>query len=117
MSRYFTNDASDKTDISPLELVQKLEKNKDFILLDVREHSELQICSLKGAKHIPMGHIASKMGELPKHKDLIVFCHMGVRSRHVINYLRKNGYTRAFNLRGGIDRWSMEVDPSLRRYR
>jgi rhodanese-related sulfurtransferase len=110
------NNALDITNISPSEVVQKLEKKQVFTLLDVREYSELQICSLKEAIHIPMAQIPAKMSLLSKHEDLIVFCHMGVRSRQVINYLRQNGFTRLFNLRGGVDRWSVEVDPNVRRY-
>lgn len=110
------NNASDITNITPLEVVQKLKEEQDFILLDVREHAELEICFLADAIHIPMGQIPNKMAVLSKNKDMIVFCHMGVRSRQVLNYLQQNGFTRVFNLTGGIDRWSVEVDPSLRRY-
>lgn len=117
MSIFFKNNPSDKLDFTPLELVQEMVKRKDVLMLDVREHTEIQICHVENAMHVPMGEIPNKLDDLPKNKDLIVFCHMGVRSRQVMNYLRRNGFSRAFNLKGGIDRWSVEVDPQIQRYR
>lgn len=116
MRVFFKTDSSDKIDFTPLEFVQEMEKRTDLMMLDVREYEEIQICHLKDAMHVPMGQIPSKLDELPKNKDLIVFCHMGVRSRSVTNYLRRNGFSRAFNLKGGIDRWSVEVDSKVQRY-
>ncbi|WP_216616589.1 rhodanese-like domain-containing protein [Marinifilum caeruleilacunae] len=111
------NDASGKSDLTPLEIIQEMEKRKDMMMLDVREPVEVQICHIENAKHIPMGEIPSKIEELPRDKDLVVFCHMGVRSKQVMNYLRRNGFSRVYNLKGGIDRWSVEVDPKVQRYR
>ncbi|MDQ1772631.1 hypothetical protein GQR60_19665 [Labilibaculum sp. A4] len=117
MRVFFNNDSSDKLEYTPLELAQEMEKRQDLLMLDVREHTEIQICHLKDAMHVPMGQIPNKLEDLPKNKDLVVFCHMGVRSKQVMNYLRKNGFSRVFNLKGGIDRWSVEVDPKVQRYR
>jgi rhodanese-related sulfurtransferase len=114
---YFKDNSSEKKDFTPLELIQEMEKKKDFILLDVREPVELKICHLENAMHVPMGQIPAKIEDLPKDKDLVVFCHMGIRSKQVMRFLRKNGFSRVFNLRGGIDRWSVEVDPKVQRYR
>lgn len=86
-------------------------------MLDVREPVEIQICHIENAMHVPMGQIPTKLEELPKNKDLVVFCHMGIRSRQVMNYLKKNGFSRVYNLKGGIDRWSIEVDSKMQRYR
>ena len=113
----FKKKSSDRKEFTPLELLRELEKRKDVIMLDVREPVEIQICHLDNAKHIPMGQIPSKLDELPKDKDVVVFCHMGVRSKQVINYLRRNGFSRVYNLKGGIDQWSVEVDPKVQRYR
>jgi len=117
VSLSFKKDPSDKVDFTPLELVQEMEKRKDLLMLDVREPTEIQICHLENAMHVPMGQIPSKIDDLPRNKDLVVFCHMGVRSKQVMHYLRKNGFTRVFNLKGGIDRWSIEVDAKVQRYR
>jgi len=88
-----------------------------MLMLDVREPVEIQICHIENAMHVPMGQIPTKLEELPKNKDLVVFCHMGIRSRQVMNYLKKNGFSRVYNLKGGIDRWSIEVDSKMQRYR
>lgn len=106
-----------RTEFTPLELIQEMEKRKDLLMLDVREPMEIQICHLDNALHVPMGQIPSKLEDLPKNKDLVVFCHMGMRSKQVMKYLRSNGFSRVFNLKGGIDRWSVEVDPKVKRYR
>ena len=117
MSFNFKKDSSEKLDYTPLELVQEMEKREDLLMLDVREPVEIQICHLEDAMHVPMGQIPGKLDKLPKDKDLVVFCHMGVRSKRVMKYLRRNGFTRVYNLKGGIDRWAVEIDPNIQRYR
>ncbi len=117
MSMKFKNDHAKKNEFTPLEILQEMEKRRDMMMIDVREPVEVKICHIENARHIPMGEIPAKIDELPKDKDLVVFCHMGVRSKQVMNYLRKNGFTRVYNLKGGIDRWSVEVDPKVQRYR
>ncbi len=86
------------------------------VLLDVREPAELEIAALPTATHIPMGEIPSRLAELDREVPLVVMCHMGGRSRMVAQYLLGNGYTQVFNLRGGIDAWSTEIDPQVPRY-
>jgi Rhodanese-related sulfurtransferase len=113
----FKNGHAKKNEFTPLEILQEMEKRRDMMMIDVREPVEVKICHIENARHIPMGEIPAKIDELPKDKDLVVFCHMGVRSKQVMNYLRKNGFTRVYNLKGGIDRWSVEVDSKVQRYR
>ncbi|MDQ2179936.1 rhodanese-like domain-containing protein [Marinifilum sp. D714] len=113
----FKYDHVKKNEFTPLEIIQEMEKRRDMMMIDVREPVEVKICHIESARHIPMGEIPAKIDELPKDKDLVVFCHMGVRSKQVMNYLRKNGFSRVYNLKGGIDRWSVEVDPKVQRYR
>jgi rhodanese-related sulfurtransferase len=94
-----------------------LHKNEDdVVLLDVREDSELAICRIEGALHIPMGQIPERAESLPKDKQLVVFCHHGMRSLHVVQYLESCGFENAINLGGGIHAWAVEVDPTLARY-
>ncbi|WP_321295226.1 rhodanese-like domain-containing protein [Marinifilum fragile] len=113
----FKYDHVKKNEFTPLEIIQEMEKRRDMMMIDVCEPVEVKICHIENARHIPMGEIPAKIDELPKDKDLVVFCHMGVRSKQVMNYLRKNGFTRVYNLKGGIDRWSVEVDSKVQRYR
>jgi rhodanese-related sulfurtransferase len=85
-------------------------------LLDVREHDELEAASVAGALHIPMREIPGRLAELDRATPLVVMCHSGGRSRRVAEYLLANGFNDVFNLRGGIDAWSTEIDPQVPRY-
>lgn len=64
-----------------------------------------------------MREIPGRLGELDQEKEIVVFCHHGIRSAMVVEYLREQGFARAVNLAGGIDAWSREVDPGVPRYR
>jgi len=82
----------------------------------VREHEELAIAALPGALHIPMREIPGCLEQLNRDRPIVVMCHSGVRSRHVATFLLANNFKHVFNLAGGIDAWSAEVDPTLPRY-
>ena len=86
------------------------------ILLDVREHAELELARIEGAHHIPMQEIPGRIDELDPARDVVCICHGGGRSRRVAEYLAARGFERVFNLTGGIDAWSQEVDPGVPRY-
>ena len=85
-------------------------------LLDVREHVELEIASVERARHIPMREIPARLAELDRDRPIVVMCHSGGRSRRVADYLASHGFTEVFNLKGGIDAWSTEIDPQVPRY-
>ncbi|MHB8837353.1 MAG: molybdopterin-synthase adenylyltransferase MoeB [Gemmatimonadaceae bacterium] len=85
-------------------------------LLDVREPWEYSTAQLAGATLIPLGDLAQRAQEVPRDADVVVYCHHGVRSAHAVSMLRLAGWPRVFNLHGGIDRWSVEADPSVPRY-
>ncbi|MDQ8193569.1 rhodanese-like domain-containing protein [Coraliomargarita sp. SDUM461004] len=86
------------------------------VLLDVREDSELEICRIDGALHIPMGEIPNRYESLPRKVPLIVLCHHGMRSMNVVQYLTAKGFENTINLAGGIHAWACEVAPEMRRY-
>ena len=86
------------------------------ILLDVREHEELAIAAVAGVVHIPMGEIPARLAELDRDRTIVCMCHGGVRSLRVAEFLAANGYEHLFNLTGGIDAWSQQIDPSIPRY-
>ncbi|NNC64817.1 MAG: hypothetical protein HKN84_08545 [Gammaproteobacteria bacterium] len=96
------------------------ERLDEVQLLDVREHEELAFASLPGALHIPMREIPGRLEQLDRDRDrdrpIVVMCHTGVRSRHVAAFLIANNFKHVFNLAGGIDAWSAEIDPTLPRY-
>ncbi len=103
-------------EISVSELKRMHDAGEQFTLLDVREDDELATASLGFAKHIPMGSVAERLGELSRDGDIVVMCHGGTRSGRVARYLRENGFTSVANLAGGIDAWSHEIDPAVPTY-
>jgi rhodanese-related sulfurtransferase len=88
----------------------------DVVLLDVREHDELAVAAVAGALHIPLREVPGRLAELDTQKPLVVMCHSGGRSRRVAEYLLGNGFTTVFNLKGGIDAWSTQLDSQIPRY-
>jgi|ERR1043166_2718041 rhodanese-related sulfurtransferase len=104
--------------ISPLDLSERLRSENPPQLLDVREPDENRLVALPDSKLIPLGELAGRVDEIEdwKDRDVVVYCHHGIRSLHAISQLRQAGFGKLQNLTGGIDRWSVEVDPALPRY-
>ena len=88
----------------------------DVVLLDVREHDELALAAVDGALHIPMREIPARIADLDSGKPLVVMCHSGGRSRRVAEFLQQNGFATVFNLKGGIEAWSAQIDSRVPRY-
>ena len=97
-------------------IVSEWVKNgKKFNWLDVRRDDERVVSSL-GGMHIPLHELEARFEEIPKDKlPLIVYCHHGVRSLYATQFLKFHGYD-ALSLRGGIDKWSLDIDPNVPRY-
>ena len=94
-----------------------MDQGEEFTLLDVREPWEFETAHIAGAKLVPMGDIPSRAHqELDPEDHIVVVCHHGVRSMNVTAWLRRQGFEKAQSLRGGIDAWSVEVDPKVARY-
>jgi sulfur-carrier protein adenylyltransferase/sulfurtransferase len=87
-----------------------------FLLLDVRETHEYEICHLGGALLIPMNTIPQHLQDLPKDKKIIVYCHHGMRSASVVDYLKANDFNKVYNLEGGIHAWAKEIDLEMNTY-
>lgn len=102
--------------ITPDDLKARLDRGDRPFLLDVREPFEHQIAALPGAVLIPMGEIPRRQQELDPDDEIIVYCHHGVRSANVTSFLRHHGFAHARNLQGGIERWAVQVDPTMARY-
>lgn len=92
------------------------DEGKPHQLIDVREVAELKTASVDGATHIPMATVPARKAEVATDKPVVVMCHHGGRSMQVTRWLRANGFSNAVNLNGGIDQWSVRVDPSVPRY-
>ena len=103
-------------EITAEELKARLTSGTRVTLVDVREPWEWDLCHLEGARHIPMGEIPVRYLELEPDDEVVVYCHVGQRSAMVVQFLRQQGFQKAVNLRGGIEAWARQVDPSLRRY-
>jgi rhodanese-related sulfurtransferase len=106
-------------EISPREFVARWPTQLDrsgVVLLDVREHHELELASLDFAVHIPMALVPSRLTELDSTSTIVVMCHSGGRSALVAGFLASRGFSDVMNLAGGIDAWAREVDDSISRY-
>ncbi|MGZ4960040.1 MAG: rhodanese-like domain-containing protein [Methylomonas sp.] len=101
---------------SPQQLQQILQENKSVQLLDVREDNEFAYASIEGSLHIPLRELPARLGELDAERDLVVICHHGMRSQQACQFLQHSGFTRLYNLKGGIDAWSMACDSTVPRY-
>ena len=104
----------------PLEMdVKKLsdlrDDGVDIMLIDVREEHEHAIAN-KGSVFIPLGQLPLRAAELPKDKWIVVHCHHGGRSMKAVEWLRQNGFPQSTNVAGGIDHWSLKIDPTVARY-
>ena len=103
-------------DISPVELRARLDQKRPIVLLDVRDGWETRLCRLENSTHIPIEEIEFRTAELNPEDEIVVYCHHGIRSAAVANYLRGLGFANAVNLAGGLDLWARTVDPSMTRY-
>ncbi|MET0852780.1 MAG: rhodanese-like domain-containing protein [Candidatus Rokuibacteriota bacterium] len=103
-------------EISPQELKGRLDRREPIVLLDVRDPWETALVRLDNAVHIPMDEIETRADELDAREETVVYCHHGVRSAAVADYLRSIGFPRVMNLAGGVDEWARTVDRSMKRY-
>ncbi len=103
-------------DISVEELGEWRLQGRTFVLLDVREPVELRLARIEGALHIPMRALAQRTEELDREVEIVVLCHSGSRSAHAARFLAANGFTRVYNLRGGIDAYARRIDPTIPTY-
>jgi adenylyltransferase/sulfurtransferase len=102
-------------DIDPTEVKEKIDRGDKFLLLDVREPHEYQICNIPTSKLIPLGQLAQHLDELDRDIEIVAHCKSGMRSAKAVGLLQENGF-RARNMKGGILAWSDKVDPSVPKY-
>ena len=86
------------------------------LLLDVREPWEFDICHIDGSINLPMGQIPQNLARFEDNTDIVVICHHGIRSQHVIHYLEQQDLDSLINLDGGVDAWAREVDLDMPLY-
>jgi molybdopterin/thiamine biosynthesis adenylyltransferase/rhodanese-related sulfurtransferase len=102
--------------MSAHELKRKMDGREPFELIDVREAFEYEIARIDGAKLIPLGEIAERADELPRERPIVIHCHSGQRSAQAVRLLQQRGFATVFNLEGGIDGWSDQIDPNVPKY-
>ena len=103
--------------ITPRELKERLDKGDSPVLLDVREPYEYSLAHLEGSVLIPLGTLPESLGQLDREREIVAYCHHGMRSADAVGFLLQQGFKNVKNLVGGIDAWSLQVDPSVPRYR
>lgn len=106
-------------EIPPAEVKRKLDAGERLFLIDVREPEEYKVARIPGSELMPMNTVPAAIEDLERKAEqgtLVVYCHHGVRSANVVNYLRGQGIAASQSMAGGIERWSLEVDPSVPRY-
>jgi adenylyltransferase/sulfurtransferase len=103
--------------ITPAELKARLDRREKFRLVDVRETEEWAIAKLPGAELLPMSQFEQQgIHQLQPDDDIVVYCHHGVRSGRVQDFLKASGFINVKNLTGGIDAWAVQIDPAMKRY-
>jgi len=106
-------------EIAPAGVKQRLAAGEKLFLIDVREPEEHDFSRLEGSKLVPMGTVSTEINHLQNLAEegtLIMYCHHGIRSARVVEWLRSQGIENCQNLAGGIDRWSLDIDPLVPRY-
>jgi adenylyltransferase/sulfurtransferase len=103
-------------EVTVQEASRQLASAQPPLLLDVREPSEHEVCRIPGARLIPMNSIPARLAEIPQGVPILVHCHHGGRSLKVTQFLRAKGYAQVSNVQGGIEAWSLKIDPQVPRY-
>ena len=102
--------------ITPSELAELSRSEKPPLLVDVREPAEHELARIEGASLLPLSLFNEWASALDREQETVFLCHHGIRSAQVCAFLARQGFEKIYNLAGGIDRWSQEIDPSVPRY-
>lgn len=102
--------------MTPKQFTERRRGGEDLLLIDVREPEEYEVARVEGSRLLPLSLFGEWAGTLDPARETVFICHHGIRSAQVCAYLSRQGFEHIYNLTGGIDRWSREVDPSVPRY-
>ena len=103
-------------EITATEVKKMMDERRPFVLVDVREPHEYQICRIPGSKLIPLGDVPKRMHELNSADEIVVHCRSGQRSAQAVELLMKAGFRKIHNLKGGVLAWADQVDPTMPKY-
>jgi adenylyltransferase/sulfurtransferase len=106
----------DELEIMPADVKARLDRGEKLVLVDVREPWEYELCRIEGAKLVPLGSLSASLQTLPEVDEVICYCHHGMRSLDAAAWLRFQGIEKAKSMIGGIERWSLDIDPKVPRY-
>ncbi len=106
----------EENEITVTQLKQLIDSGEPINLIDVREPHEYEICRIGGSKLIPANEIPNRVNELSLTDEYVFHCHLGTRSASAVSFLRQLGFKNVKNLKGGIDAWASQIDPSIPRY-
>jgi rhodanese-related sulfurtransferase len=106
----------DDMQISVKDVNERIARGEKLMLVDVREQWEYDLCKIPGAKLIPLGALPANLITLLDADNVICYCHHGMRSLDAAVWLRQQGVESAKSMAGGIERWSVEIDPQVPRY-
>ncbi len=111
-------DAPVLREVSAFEVHARRQRGEDFLLLDVRDPDEYERARIEGSTLIPVGELGDRLDEIAEHRGgpVVVHCHHGPRSRRACELLIENGFTQVEEMAGGIEAWSLTVDPDVPRY-
>ncbi|MFZ3216253.1 MAG: rhodanese-like domain-containing protein [Candidatus Acidiferrales bacterium] len=103
-------------EIAPREVQELLARDTTVLFVDVREQWEYDLTRIESSQLIPLGQIPANLARLENAEQVVLFCHHGMRSLDAAAWLRAQGVEGARSMTGGIERWSVEIDPSVPRY-
>lgn len=106
-------------EVTPLEVKRRLDAGEALVLIDVREPQEFALTQIPGSELLPMNTIPANLQQVETKAEsgtVVVFCHHGMRSLNTAAWLRRQGVENVQSMSGGIDQWSLEIDPTVPRY-
>jgi adenylyltransferase/sulfurtransferase len=103
-------------EITPQEVIKKIDRKDSFTLIDVRTEREHRFCHIEGSTHMPLDKLEGLYLQLEKDAEIITYCHHGMRSLKAVEFLISRGFTNVKSMSGGIHLWSEEIDASIPQY-
>jgi rhodanese-related sulfurtransferase len=109
-------DSFTNMEITPRQAKERLDRNDELLFVDVREKWEYETARIEGSILIPLREIPGSLSRLQAGREIVLFCHHGIRSLDAAAWLREHGIEGAWSMAGGIDRWAVEIDSEVPRY-